>query len=130
MRLLIAVAFLIGLAAAPTRVAAHDGPHEIGSVQSIGSYHTELVVTATDATLIVHDSEGRNVDVSGLSGTAQVVAKGNQRRTVEFKPAGENRLAAPLGFPVEGKFRALLTLKNAQGVEIGNARYNIDVGTE
>jgi len=60
-----------------------------------------------------------------MTATALVLAKGNLQKSVEMKPAGENKLAGVVDFAVEGKFRAAVTLRNASG-EIGKARYNLD----
>jgi hypothetical protein len=54
-----------------------------------------------------------------------VLAKGNEQKTVELKPAGENKLAGKADFPVEGEFRATVTLKSG-GSELGKARYSLD----
>ena len=46
-------------------------------------------------------------------------------RTVELKPAGDNRLAGKVDFPIEGKLRATVTLKMGDA-EIGKGRYSLD----
>ncbi len=102
-------------------------PHQGGQTQMIGPYEAELVVKGSDVTLFILDDKDQKVDASRLSGTAEVLAKGNERKSIELTPAGENKLAAKAEFPVEGKFRATVTLRNAQGGEVGKGRYNLDV---
>lgn len=103
---------------------AHAAPNG-GQIQAIGKYEGELVVRGAQATLYVVDEAEKKVDASTLSASAIILAKGNQQKTVELKPAGENKLAGSVDFPVEGKFRATITLRNASG-EIGKARYSLD----
>jgi hypothetical protein len=101
-------------------------PHHGGQTQIIGPYEVELVPRGTEVTLFVLDKKDQKVDAEPLSGTAEVLAKGNERKITTFKPAGDNKLSAPIDFPIEGKFRATVTLKNAQG-ELGKGRYAVDV---
>jgi hypothetical protein len=103
-----------------------DHPHQGGQTQIIGPYEVELVPKGTEVTLFVLDKKDQKVDAARLSGTAEVLAKGNERKTISFKPAGDNKLSAPIDFAIEGKFRATVTLKNAQG-EVGKGRYAVDV---
>ena len=56
---------------------------------------------------------------------AVALARGNERRTMEFRPAGANRLAARVDFPFDGKFRATVTLRGPGG-DLGQARFNVD----
>jgi nitrogen fixation protein FixH len=102
-------------------------PHQGGQTQIIGPYEVELVVKGSDVTLFILDDQDQKVDASRLSGSAEVLAKGNERKRIELTPAGDNKLAAKAEFPVEGKFRATVTLRNAQGGEVGKGRYNLDV---
>ena len=102
-------------------------PHQGGQTQIIGPYEVELAVKGTEVTLFILDDKDQKVDASGLSGSAEVLAAGNERKTVELKPAGDNKLVAKVEFAVEGKFRATVTLRNAQGGEVGKNRYSVDV---
>lgn len=134
-RRLASLTILAAIALAPAAPAlahddghGHDHPHAPaghgGQVQTIGGYEGELVVEGSDLTLYVHDESCKPVDVAKMSAAAIVLAKGG-RKTVEMKPAGENKLAGKVGFaPAEGKFRATVTL-NEGAVEIGNARYSL-----
>ncbi|NNM74231.1 hypothetical protein HJG44_17845 [Enterovirga sp. DB1703] len=79
----------------------------------------------SDVMLFLVDEKEQKVEASPYAATASVLAKGNQQKTVELKPAGDNKLAAKIDFPVDGKFRASLTLKKGPA-EIGKARYNLD----
>jgi len=106
--------------------AQHNHPHQGGQTQIIGPYEVELVVKGTELTLFVLDKKDQKVDAAQLSGAAEVLAKGNERKTVSFKPAGDNKLAAVIDFPIEGKLRATVTLRGAQG-EVGKGRYAVDV---
>ena len=123
-------AFALVLVLSPTGGFAqrqgHNHPHQGGQTQIIGPYEVELVAKGTEVTLFILDDKDQKVNAAGLSGSAEVLAKGNERKTVELKAAGDNKLAAPINFPVEGKFRATVTLRNAQG-EVGKGRYAVDV---
>lgn len=103
---------------------AHAAPNG-GQIQQIGSIEGELVVKGSDVTLFLVDDQEKKVDAASYAATASVLAKGNQQKTVELKPAGDNKLAARIDFPVEGKFRASLSLKKGTA-EVGKARYTLD----
>jgi hypothetical protein len=122
-RLALALALVLGAAAARAQEHAHS--HQGGQEIKIGSYQAELVVKGSDATLFVNDANDQKIDASGFTATAVVLAKGNQQKTVQLVPAGDNKLAGKIDFAVEGKFRATVTLKNAGG-EVGKGRYNLD----
>jgi len=110
--------------ALPVAVKAQGHAHT-GAEVKIGRYEVELAVRANEATLTILDSNERPIDATGFSATAVVLARGNERRNVEFRPAGANRLTAAVDFPFDGKFRATVTLRGPDGV-IGNARYSVD----
>lgn len=96
-----------------------------GQVQQIGAYEAELVVKGADMMLYIVDNQEKKVDVTKFSATAVVLAAGNQQKTVEMSPSGENRLAGKIEFPITGKIRATVSLKTAAG-EAGKGRYNLD----
>ena len=123
----LAIIFVLLPAGAGAQQRGHSHPHQGGQTQIIGPYEVELVAKGTEVTLFVLDDKDRKVDAAQLGGSAEVLAKGNERKTLTFKPAGDNKLASPVDFPVEGKFRATVTLKNAQGGEVGKGRYAVDV---
>jgi hypothetical protein len=102
----------------------HAHSHHGGQELKIGAYQAELVVKGAEMTLFVNDAKDQKIDASGFKATAVVLAKGNQQKTVELSPGGDNKLVGKVDFPVEGKFRATVTLKNAGG-EIGKGRYNL-----
>lgn len=104
---------------------AHAAPNG-GQIQQIGAYEAELTVKGSDMTLYLTDDKEKKVEASKFSASAVVLAKGNQQRTVEFAPAGDNKLIGKADFPVDGKFRATITLKTA-GTETGKGRYTVDV---
>ena len=104
----------------------HSHSQQGGQTQIIGPYEVELVAKGSELTLFILDNKDQKVDAAQLSGSAEVLAKGNERKTLPLKPAGDNKLAAPIDFQVEGKFRATVTLRNAQG-EVGKGRYAVDV---
>ena len=91
-----------------------------GQAQKIGKYEGELVVKGTTLTLYVLDEKDQKVDALKMSATAEVLAKGNEKKTVELKPAGENKLAGTGDFVTDGKLRATVTLV-AAGTEAGKA---------
>ena len=128
--LLIRAVFVFGLlGAAGGASAQHSHSHAApngGQVQAIGKYEGELTVKGSQVTLYVVDEAEKKVDASSMSASAMVLAKGNQQKTLELRPAGENKLAASFDFPVDGKFRATVTLRDAKG-DLGKARYNLDV---
>ena len=116
------------LCSAPGLVLAQAHSHAApngGQIQKIGTYEGELVVKGSDVTLYIVDEKEQKVDASRLSATAVVLAKGNEQKTVELKPSGDNKLTGKVDFPVEGKFRATVTLKTASG-EAGKGRYSLD----
>ena len=127
--LVVSTATLAGLiGGAPTLALAQAHSHAApngGQIQKIGSYEGELVVKGSDVILYVVDADEKKVDAAPLLATAVVLAKGNQQKTVELKPAGDNKLAGKVDFPVEGKFRATVSLRTASG-EAGKARFSLD----
>ncbi len=54
-----------------------------------------------------------------------VLAADKTQKTIDLKPSGDNRLAGKVDFPVDGKFRATVTLKTPAG-EAGKGRYRLD----
>ena len=118
---------LCGLLLAPgiTLAQAHGHGHQEGQTQKIGSYEGELVVKGADVSLYLLDQQDNKVDASKLRATAIVLAKGNELKTVELTPAGENKLAGKAEFPVDAKFRATVSLQSPSG-EVGKARYSLD----
>lgn len=119
-----AIAFVSAAPSAAFAQHSHAAPNG-GQIQAIGKLEGELVVRGAQATLFIVDDAEKKVDASAMSASAIVLAKGNQQKTVEMKPAGENRLVGAVDFPVEGKFRATVTLRTASG-EVGKARYSLD----
>jgi hypothetical protein len=104
----------------------HGHSHHGGQEVKIGKYEAELVVKGTSVTLYLNDANDKQIDSSGFSATAVILAKGNQQKTIELKPAGENKLAGAFDFQVDAKFRATVTLKSSAG-EVGKGRYNLDM---
>lgn len=121
---LLALALFIAAPGAALAQHSHAAPNG-GQIQKIGSFEGELSIKGTQATLYVVDEAEKKVDVAAMTASATVLAKGNQQKVVEMKPAGENRLVGTVDFPIEGKFRATVTLRTASG-EAGKARYNLD----
>lgn len=113
-----------GQAQAPHSHAAPNG----GQIRQIGALEAELVVKGPNVMLYVVDEKEQKVDASKLSATAVVLAKGNEQKTVELEPAKDNILTGRVDFPVEGKFRATVTLRSGS-TEVGKGRYNLDVIT-
>ena len=129
MRFLRTVIFTAALAAPAVALAqagghSHDAPNG-GQIQKIGNMEGELVVKGSNVILYVVDAKEQKVDASKLTATAVVLAKGNKQKVVELKPGKENILAAMIDFPVEGKFRATVTLKSGS-TEIGKGRFSLD----
>lgn len=128
MRLLQAVTVFAALmvpVAAQAQAHSHPAPNG-GQIQKIGAYEAELVVKGSDVILYIVDEKDEKVEASKFSATAVVLAKGNEQKTVELKPAGDNKLAGKVEFALQGKFRATLTLKSG-AAEVGKGRYNLDV---
>ncbi len=126
--LLYAIAALLLIPLAAFAENEHNHAHATNGrqVQKIGVYEAELVFKGADITLYVRDDKDQKVDTATLSATAIILAKGNQQKTVELKPAGDNKLAGKIDFPVEGKLRATVSLKTAAG-EAGKGRYSLDI---
>lgn len=101
-------------------------PANGGQVQMIGPYEAELVVKGGEMMLYVVDEKDEKVDATKFSARAVVLAKGNEQKTVELKPAKDNMLSGRADFAVDGKFRATVTLRSGS-TEIGKGRYNIDL---
>lgn len=118
-------AVILAPGAAFAQAHSHAAPNG-GQIQNIGKYEAELVVKGGEVVLFVVDDKEQKVDSSKLSATAVVLAEGNQQKTVDLNPAGDNKLTGKANFPVAGKFRATVTLK-AGGTEVGKGRYNLDV---
>lgn len=118
------VAFALGLLFVPGAALAQSHGHQGGGTQKIGAYEGELVVKGREVTLFLMDENDKKLDASKLRGTAVVLAKGNEQKTVELTPAGENKLAGKVDFPVEGKFRATVTVLSGSA-EVGKARYSL-----
>ncbi|SDD99432.1 hypothetical protein [Belnapia rosea] len=123
-RVLTASALTAILAPATLRAQNHGHAHS-GNEVKIGRHEVELVVRGTQATLTIRDEKDQPVDTTGFGATATVLARGNERRSLEFRPAGANRLVAPVDFPVDGKFRATVALRGPAG-ELGTGRFAID----
>jgi hypothetical protein len=126
-RRLVTPAVLLAMAAAPepSWAQAGHGHAHTGQEQKIGAYEVGLVVRGGEATLAITDERDQPIDTAGFSATAMALARGNERRTMEFRPAGANRLAAKVDFPFDGKFRATVTLRGPGG-DLGQARFNVD----
>ena len=129
-RTIAAMAALAAAAWAPGATLAQGGGGHghahTGQEQKIGPYEVELVVRGGgEAILAISDERDRPVDASRFSATAVALARGNERRTVEFRPAGANRLAGNVDFPFDGKFRATVTLRGPNG-DVGQGRFNVD----
>jgi hypothetical protein len=125
--------YIPGLAAAvlmPASAWAQAGGHSHatngGQDQKIGTHEAELVARSGQIQLHIRDAQDRPVDATQFRATAVILARGNEQRSVEMTPAGENRLAGPLNFPIDGRVRATITLRTASGAEVGRARYTVD----
>jgi hypothetical protein len=122
-------AALLAPPAAQAQAGGHTHSHAPpngGQIQMIGTYEAELVVKGALILLYLVDDKEQKVDGSKFSATAVVLAKGNEQKTVELKPAKDNMLSGTISFPVEGKFRATVMLKSGTA-EVGKGRYNLDV---
>jgi hypothetical protein len=118
--------FSLCFASAAAWGQGHGHSHHGGQEVKIGAYEAELVVKGSDVTLYLNDAQDHKIDASKFTATAVVLAKGNQQKTLQLAPAGENRLLGKIDFPIEGKFRATVTLKTSSG-EVGKGRYNLDM---
>jgi hypothetical protein len=102
----------------------HGHAHS-GNEVRIGRHEVALTVRGAEASLLVRDERDQPVDSALFGATAVVLGRGKERRTVEFRPAGTNRLVAPVDFPFDGEFRATVTLRGPGG-DLGTGRFNID----
>jgi len=84
------------------------------------------VVRGAEVTLYVLDEQERPVDASRFTDLATVLARGNEQRQVELRPAGDNRLTGRVDFPVDGRFRATIALGQSNGDDVGRARCTLD----
>lgn len=122
------LAILTAGMAVPMAPALAQQPHghaHQGQEVKIGNLEVELIVRANEATLVILDAQERPVDAARYTASASVLARGNERRTIEFRPASANRLTAPVDFAFDGKFRATVTLRGPDGV-VGTGRYSVD----
>lgn len=128
-RIMVAAAVSMAIFAPPATWAQGAsggyGHAHTGQEQKIGRYEVELVVRGTEATLLVRDEREQPVDAASLGATAVALARGDERRTLHFRPAGDNRLVTRIDFPFEGKFRATVTLRGPGG-DLGTGRLNVD----
>ncbi|MBL6080791.1 hypothetical protein JMJ56_22510 [Belnapia sp. T18] len=115
---------LVWAAGARAQGSGHGHAHS-GNEVKIGRHEVELTVRGAEATLLVRDERDQPVDAASYSASAVVLARGNERRTLEFRPAGANRMVAPVDFPFDGKFRATVTLRGPGG-DLGTGRFNLD----
>ncbi|MGE3642870.1 MAG: hypothetical protein AB7F96_03345 [Beijerinckiaceae bacterium] len=97
-----------------------------GQIVTIGVYEVELVAKPTDVELFLTDLKDNKVEAKAFSASAVVLARSNKRRTIELVPAGGNRLSGKYDFAVEGKFRAVVSLKR-NGSAVGKGRYSLAV---
>jgi len=123
-RLIIAALFVLGPLVALAQ--DHDHSHQGGLEKKLGPYQVELVVKGSDVMLYIQDDKDRKIESAPFTATALVLAKSNEQKTIQFAPAGDNKLAGKFNFTVEGKFRAAVTLKNG-ATEVGKARYVLDI---
>ena len=119
----VVLVFPIFLASVGALAQSHG--HHGGGTQKIGAYEGELVVKGREVTLFLMDENDKKIDASKLRGSAVVLAKGNEQKTLELAPAGENKLAGKVDFPIEGKFRATVIILSGSA-EVGKARYSLD----
>lgn len=124
LRILVAAGLALAPALGLAQAHSHAAPNG-GQIQKIGPYEAELVVKGSDAMLYVVDDKEQKVDASKFSATAMVLAKGNEQKALDLRPASDNMLKGKVDFPVEGKFRATVTLKSGT-TEIGKGRYSLD----
>lgn len=103
----------------------HAAPNG-GQIVNVGKFEVELVATAKEIKIFVTDEDEKKVEAKQFAASATVLAQGNRQRTVELKPAADNVLSATYDFPVDGKFRATITLKT-DNKEIGRGRFNTDI---
>jgi len=120
-----AIALAVGSGQALAQHAGHAHASNGGVVQKIGKYEAELVVKGTELSLYLSDEKDKPADAAKFAATAVVLAKGNQQKSVELKPAGGNKLQGKGDFEVDDKVRATVTLSSA-GSELGKARYTVD----
>lgn len=126
--MLLSLAVLAATSAAAWAQGGHGHAHAAhgGQVQKIGQYEVEFLTRDGQIMVYVLDEQDRPVDASQFRATAVVLARGNEQRSVELSPSGENRLAARLEFPVDARVRATVTLRAAAGSEVGRGRFTFD----
>lgn len=117
------------IAATGAHAQSHSHSHAAangGQIVNIGKLEVELVATRQEIRLYLTDESEKKLPSSDFSATALVLAQGNQQRSVELKPVGDNVLSAKYDFAIEGKFRATISLKS-KDKEIGRGRFNTDL---
>ena len=120
------VAGFWSLAVPASLYAQAAAPHVHSDAEiKIGPYEVVLAVRGNEASLTLLDAHERPVEAAPFSATGVALARGNERRNMEFRPAGANRLTATVDFPFDGKFRVTITLRGPGGM-VGTGRYNID----
>ena len=88
--------------------AGHDhGPKYGGVVRELHSVSYELVAKPDSLTLYVSD-HGKPIATQGATAEAVIYA-GNDKTTVRFEPAGENRMVVKGSFKVGVGVRLILT---------------------
>lgn len=125
---LLGAGLAIGLIASPISALAQGHSHAApngGQIQQMGAFEGELVVKGSEVMLYVVDAQEKKVNVAGFSATATVLAKGNEQKTVTLSPAGDNKLVGKVDFPVDGKFRATVSLKPSTGDAV-RGRFSVD----
>ena len=114
---------LAGMAYAQS--GSHTHASHGGQVQKIGKYEAELVLKGSELTLYLNDENDKPADAARFSAVAAVLAKGNQQKSVELKPGGENKMVGKMDFPIDDKLRATVTLSSGS-TELGKGRYSLD----
>ena len=98
-KVLVAIGLLVPTAAAAHLPRGAAGPHG-GQVQVLGPYHGELVARDGELTLFLFDHRDRPLDARLATGTAVVLAEGQQQSLAFALPADGAALVAA------GDFRA------------------------
>lgn len=107
----VTLTFSLALALSSTAWASDKhGGHEV----EVGKYHVELVAKDKELALYVRDQSDKAVDPKSIKASANVLS-GKDKATVEFSPAGAEKLVGQTSFGIRKDAKVIVTFSVAGG---------------
>lgn len=121
-KVLVAIGLLVPTAAAAHLPPGATGPHG-GQVQVLGPYHGELVARDGELTLFLFDHRDRPLDARQATGTAIVLAEG-QQQSLAFAPRADGAALVAAGdFRATPGLRVVVQVVAVPGAAQAQARF-------